>query len=122
MAKKKSSKPNHKKSAKKKAAKKAILKSKTKPPKKNIKNSTKSKPAQKKRSPKMRELELPTAGDFPESLDDSILLRAGDFVLEKISDTRYCCMRIVEGGRRVQHVCFKTERGARFHMELMHGA
>jgi hypothetical protein len=121
MAKKKSSKPNRKKSAKKKAGKKATRNLKTKPPKKNIRKSTKSKPALKKRSSKTRELELPTAGDFPESLDDSILLRIGDFVLEKISDTRYCCMRIVEGGRRVQHVCFRTERGARFHMELMHG-
>jgi len=121
MAKKKSSKPNRKKSAKKKAAKKATRNLKTKPPKKNIRKSTKSKPTLKKRSPKTRELDLPTAGDFPESLNDSILLRIGDFVLEKISDTRYCCMRIVEGGRRVQHVCFRTERGARFHMELMHG-
>lgn len=122
MAKKKSGKPNKRKSPKKKLVKKTTRHSGSKSLKKNTKKSTKPKPAQKIRKSKKREPELPTAGDFPEPVNDSILLRIGDFVLEKISDTRYCCMRIVEGGRRVQHVCFKTERAARFHMELMHGA
>lgn len=107
---------------KKKITKKAVKKSAGKATKKA---AVKSKlPAKKKKvmakkaaaKPAMRSVSLESVEDFP----PSVLMKKGDFVIEKFSDTKYCCMRVLPDGRREEHICYSTENGARRHLANKH--
>lgn len=49
-----------------------------------------------------------------------ILLQRGEFVIERFSDTKYCCMMIRSDGRREAHFCAATLEEVQVHFELEH--
>ncbi|MFT3701401.1 MAG: hypothetical protein QM802_03485 [Agriterribacter sp.] len=131
----KSGKPSAKKSNQKatpKAVKKAISKNIKPSAKKRAKRNSAPKPDNTFRSVDLQENELMpemrNAGDIEaapeipavEGFPASVLMQKGNFVLEKINETRFCCMEVMEDGRREAHVCFKTENAARTHILLNH--
>lgn len=63
-----------------------------------------------------RSMSVESVGNFP----PSVIKEKGDFVVEKFSDTKYCCMRVLPDGRREEHICYKTEAGAIRHLQNKH--
>lgn len=108
MIRKSKRKPVAKKKAK--TAKKTATRSKL-PAKKKIitKKSVNAKPV-------TRSMSVESIGNFPLS----VIKEKGDFVVEKFSDTKYCCMRVLPDGRREEHICYKTEAGAIRHLQNKH--
>lgn len=107
-----------KKKITKKTAKKGAGKTKKKAAAKKRLPAKKKKVIVKKAAPKSltRSVNLEAVEGFP----PSVLVRKGDFVVEKFSDTEYCCMHVLPDGRREEHICYSTERGARRHLEKKH--
>lgn len=82
---------------------------------------TKSKlPAKKKVIIKRKSATRSMSFESVTGLHQEIIAVKASFVIEKFSDTKYCCMQVLPDGRREEHICYKTEGGARRHLENRH--